>query len=281
MERRTLINLAMAGALGALVVLAVTRPGLDTPATAAPITQLSADQVDRITLARAGQAEIQLQRQGEQWQLLAPYQAPGNGFRLARLLELVSLTPDRSYRADQLDLAQIGLEHPVLRVRFNDSEIAFGRLNPLDQTRYVRLGDQIHLIPDDYFDLLNGPVTGLVDTALLPEGAEIRAIALPNQQTLQQQDGKWALTPKQDHAGDAIQNLLTHWRHDRALAVTEYDGDEQSQGQVVIELNGTASPLRFDVLSTEPELVLGRPDLRLAYHMSDGSEQKLLRLAGD
>lgn len=281
MEKRTLINLAMAAVLGGLVLLAVNRPGLETPTQPAPLTQLDREQVDRIVVNRAGQPEIRLQRQRGQWQLQAPYQAPGNGFRLTRLLELLSLTPARSYTIDQLDLSQLGLDRPVLRVRFNDTEIAFGRLNPLDQTRYIRLAGQIHLIPDDFFELLNGPVTGLVDTALLPERAEIAAIVLPNQHTLREQGGKWVLTPAAVHAGDAVQGLLTHWRHDRALTVTEYDGNEQPQGQVRIELKGVPSPVLFDVLGTEPELVLGRPDLRLAYHMSDGSEQKLLTLAGD
>lgn len=281
MDKRILLNIGLAAALGTLVLVAIYRPGLDTTPAIAPITLLKADGIQTITLQRTGQHDIELRRNGTQWQLVKPYPAPGNQHRLARLLELLALKPERSYHHAQLDLQQIGLAQPLLRVRFDGTEIAFGRLNPLDNTRYIRIGDQIHLIADDYFDLLNGPVTGLIDTALLPEGAEITAITLNNGLKIQKTDGKWVLNPVSTVSGDAIQNHLTHWKNDRALAITEYNGDEHPEGSVLIQLKGQTNPLRFDILGTEPELVLGRPDLGLAYHMTEGAQTNLLQLSGD
>lgn len=280
MDKRLLLNLGLAALLGTLVLLAVYKPGVEQAPAKHPISQLSPESIAQLRIERTGQTTIELSKDAQgHWQMKAPLQAPGNNFRLKQVLEILTQQPEHSYPASQMDLGQIGLTQPTLRLQLGTLKISFGDQNPLDQLRYIQIGNQVHLIKDEQFELLNGPVTGFVDSGLLPENARVSQISLPDGKVINNQNGKLQLTPTDDKiSADALQELITHWKNDRALTVTEFSGNEQSEGTIMIKLEGTPDPLRYDILSTEPELVLGRPDLRLRYHMTEGSLGKLMRV---
>lgn len=280
MDTRLLLNLGLATLLGALVLLAVYKPGVEQAPAKQAISQSSPDSIAQMRIVRTGQPTVELSKDAQgHWQMKAPLVAPGNNFRLKQVLALLTQRPEHTYPASQLDLSQVGLTQPALRLQLGTQQISFGDQNPLDQLRYILIGDQVHLIKDEQFELLNGPATAFVDSGLLPENARVNQITLPDGKRIGNQGGKLHLTPADDTvSADALQDLITHWKNDRALTVTEYGGSEQIEGTIVIKLEGTSDPLRYDILSTEPELVLGRPDLRLSYHMSEGSLGKLTRV---
>lgn len=278
MSKRALVNLALLALVGVLVVLAVYQPGIEPADQKRPaITGLTPAKVSQIRVERGDKPTMVFARENGAWQMLEPLRVPANSVRLGSLLRLAEAESTASYPAGSLDLAAIGLDKPALGVRLGDQEILFGGTQPLNQQRYVRIGDTVHLIADTLFYELNGPYTDFISLALLPPGADPIEIRLPAF-TFSKDQGRWAVVPEQQGiSADAVQALVDAWRRAQALSVTLLE-DTQTDSEITVRLAGQDTPLRFGVLESDPEFVLARPDLGLQYHLSAASYRELTSL---
>ena len=119
----------------------------------------------------------------------------------------------------------------------------------------------------------------LIPPPLQPPGSHIVAIELPDLSVKVDDKGKWSVTPEHpDMEADAVQNLVDEWREAQALRVSRYQGDK-AQGTVKITLDKQTTPLTFEILERDPELILGRADIGMRYHISDEQADRLMQLA--
>jgi len=276
MNRRLLLNLVLLIAVAALIAVVYFEPGIEAPETPAALTTLDRAAVTRIRVERADDA-LELERRGEQWWVLGEPELPADPLQVDNLLRMTAATPRRSYATTELDLKQLGLDPAPVTVRFDDTAIAVGGTDPLEGLRYVQVGGRVALIPDEYHNTLQGKRTQLASRRLLPEGADIIALALPERRLRQRDDGGWDIDPPLEGiSADAAQKLVQAWQHASALWVSAYTAAEGATPVSVELADGTT--IAFELRRSDRGVELARADLRLQYNLPEATANSLLEL---
>lgn len=274
---RNLINLLLFAGVGILTWIAIQQPGKPPEEPATQLTDLQRDTIEWIEVRRA-ENDLALERRGTQWWLTGTPELPADPTQVAMLLNLANARAERSYLANDLDLAQLGLAPAEINVRFNNIPIAIGGTAPLDNLRYVKTNGHVHLIQDTYQNILTGSRIQLVSRKLLPDNASILSIRLPALTLERDADGRWQATPEQDDlSADAINVLVQAWTQASALWVREYQPAPGSQS-VAIEL-ADGKLLNFELRLSEREAVFARKDLGLQYNLMTQNARELLELS--
>jgi hypothetical protein len=274
LHKRTWLNLALLGVAGALVLgIVLTRQAQrDTPF----ITALDPDSIQEITVSRVGQADILLRRGEAGWVVSGPISAPADPARV-RVLQGLAMKPHYgAYPAQDLDLAQYGLDPPLSTIWLGDLAIAVGGLNPVNRRRYLMIADTVYLVTDTLHDPFTADVGSYVDHHLLPRGAHLVGLQTTDLRIRRTAQGHWQADGGQIDAQRA-QRLDEAWRRALALQVQVMEEALPADADpVTLELD-TGHALRYGVLSRSPQLVLAREGLR--YLLPPGADAQLLSLA--
>jgi hypothetical protein len=295
--RRVLLDVVLFALVVTLVLIAYFQPGRPKPVPVPALTSLNAEEIRRIQIVYPGGQTITLiqeedgKKSGTEWLVQEPYQMPANQFPAETLASLAQATSTAQYPAQQMNLHELKLDKPLLTVHFNAVEVHLGDTEPLSGRRYALVGDTVHLISDSVSALLNAEPTAFVSHALLPADARPIAITLPPLKQgqgdepawggvqLRFEDSRWSLDPADPGVSqDSINNLVDGWRYAHALEVKPLDKARKPIATVTVSLKGEAMPLRFDILSLTPELVLGRQDVGLQYHLAEPLAARLFTL---
>ncbi len=282
MTSRTLLNLALlliALILGTLVML---EPGKTPEPKPELLTSMKGADVKQIKIIRRSKNTIKLQKQAKHWRMLTPFNLPANDYKVESVLNLLKTESTARYDLAKLDPARFDLVKPVVSIDFNRSlKIDFGNIAPLQKQRYVRIGKQLHLIPDYYYYQLIGSATDYLDHALIPKGKKIIRLELPTL-TLALKDSKWTLTPKDEsYSADAYTDLLNEWQQAHALELRPLknkDTTKLSDKQIRILLQGSDKPIIYNLQQTADEFILIRADKNIEYVMPKDKAKALLNL---
>lgn len=276
MNQRLLLNLLMFIAVIGLVALAIYKPGIEAPTESVPLTTLNSEQISRIDITHAGGA-VNLERRDNGWWVTNDTPVPADQNQVDILLNLASLSPVRSYPATEFGPTQLHLEPALATLRLNDTELRFGNTEPLDNLRYVRVGDRISLISDNYQNLLQGTRTQFASRKLLAGTADIVGITLPNLKLTKPEDGTWLIEPEPERiSADAAPKLVEAWATASALWVRNYQPSENSTPVSIDLANG--QHIEFELRQSDRETVLARPDLGLEYNLVGYSAKALFEL---
>lgn len=277
MKIRWWLNIALVIVIVVLTALIYFKPGTHKPAPPVPLTSLNAVDITSIKIAREASPIAELVREKAGWRMLTPVKTPAAEYLVKTLLDAIHAQVKSSFPARQADLVKYGLNPPQVRLWLNGTEFDFGDTEPLNNYRYVKTGDSIHLVAGLlYFRLNHGPLWW-ASKRLLPDGARIIGLQLPDA-TLTLKGDKWQLAPANPAiSSDAIQSLVDNWKNAQAIG-TDKMGKGEPQGEVAVELAGDNQPLRFVILKDPDFLVLARPDLDLQYDLDSGQHAALLEL---
>jgi hypothetical protein len=266
-----LVLLAIAAGLGVLAWFAPAPDG-----NAPPLSALQPAQARKVTLVRAGQPAIEVERRGTQWLMTAPLHARADEFQVMRMLALLETQPATRFPATELE--RFDLQVPAARLTVDGNEYAFGGINTVTREQYVRHGDTVYAVALRHGAALPADPVALIRRVLLNENEVPAAVLLP-QFSVRQAGGRWSLTPPTDEAGaDDLQAFVDRWRQASAARAEPHDG-RKPLAEVRIELREGA-PLVFSVLQREPNLVLLRQDNGLQYTFPAGAGQALLTHPG-
>lgn len=155
MSRRSLLNLALSGLVLSLLLLVWRLQ----PQALPPLTPLLPEQVEKIQISDTAGREIRLENRAGHWWL---GQAPANEERIRQLLGICTTPSLQRFSAPAENLAEFGLAPAVIQLRLNELELAFGTTDPINGWRYVRSGDQIHLIGDGFQHHLTAPASAFL-----------------------------------------------------------------------------------------------------------------------
>lgn len=276
MNSRVWLNVGLLGlvlVLGLVVWYESMRPPPEAPPA---LTQLKPVAVNKIEIFRRNHDHIILTGQGGQWWMSEPVHIAANTFQVENILHVLSADSLAEFPAVGKELAAYGLAQPEVRVRFNDVEVAFGGMAPVDQRRYVLVDHTVHLITDMYALDLEADVPAFASRALVPEPRQIVALSLPDFSLVKDEDGRWHATPESKFASaDAMQAVLDAWRNAQAIRVSLYQ-QEPTQGEVTIKLAGQDESLRYLIVKQDKEGVLARPDVGLEFQLSGEQMDRLL-----
>lgn len=274
MLSRTLLNIALL-ILVALLAIYVFTPERNQQENQAGklLAPLSPADVDRISIHH-NQRQIELKKTDGNWRMQKPISIDANSFRIDTLLKMLENSSHASYPVDGLDLGRYGLKEVDTSISFNDSAIDFGIVNPVNGYRYVRSGNNVHLIDDHFYPLVSSQIGTLVARELLDRGAEIQKLQLPQHTVYKDDDGIWQSSDNLEP--DAINELIDHWQNSQAFGVHNYM-QREPLAEISVFLAGKNQPIRFFVTDTDPWLIIARPDLDIEYHFNLEFYDRLLR----
>ena len=237
------------------------------------LTQLSADAITYIDI-RHNQRHIELKKQDGKWRMLQPIDIDANSFRIDTILKMLNTVSHASYSATELDQDKYGLSDSGTSISFNDVSIDFGIVNPINNYRYVRIGDSVHLIDDHFYPLLSSQTGTLVARELISSDAVIDKLELPEHTLYRDDNGNW-----QDSKGagpDAINETLHHWKHSQAFGVHNYM-QRDALAEIRVYLKGGDEPVEFYLTDNDPWLIIARPDLDIEYHFNLEFQDRLFK----
>ena len=275
MNRRMLLNLGLLLLVLALALLAWMEPGIGPEEGPPRLTAFTADEVTQVSIRRLHGGGLVLEREAGEWLMTSPVRTYANEFRIEPLLRVVEAASHGRFPAAGRDLGEYRLDPPLAVLRVNGEEIAFGGTEPIDQRRYARLGDTIHLIDDHYYYRLQADYPAFVSNRLLPPAGRPRAIELPGLSLARDEEGRWTASPLGDLTPDGINELVDAWVRAQALEVEAYDAAaEEAQGSVRVEMEDGA--IVFGLLERGFGVALARADLGLLYHLAEEQASRLL-----
>lgn len=275
MKTRLWLNLALAVIVAILVALVYFKPGHKTPAPAATLTRLQAQDVHEIRIAQPDTATVELVRENGEWRMTAPANLPADAYLVQSLIESLPAEIKHSFSAAPAKLAQYGLDPARVRLWINGTEFEFGDTEPLNNYRYVLSGGQVHVVSGLLFYRLAHRPYWWVSKRLLPANAQITALQLPDA-TLTLTGDRWQLAPADPTvSANAIQTLVDNWQDAQAIGVAKLEAGKPA-GEIAIELAGEKSALRFAILRNSNFFVLARPDLGVEYQLPVDQRAALL-----
>ena len=228
------------------------------------LSSLSANNIHTINIYH-NQREIIINKIEQEWRLTKPVSILANQFSIKTLLNLLSIESNVHYNTDGLELEKYGLDKIDTHIRFNDTQIDFGIINPINNLRYVKLNNKLHLINDNYYPLISSQIGTLIASELLPRNTKITKLILPKHTLYRDENDLWQSAD--NISGDNIVETIYQWRHKQAFAVHNYIARE-SLGNILVYLEGGDSPVRFTITDVDPWLIIARPDIGIEYHFN-------------
>jgi hypothetical protein len=281
MNRRLMANLGLLLLVLVLSLTAWLQPGLERADDPEPLTALDPASVSRLTLERAGFGPIALEKEGAVWMLRAPLRLPASAARIDALLPVLEAPVHAGFSAAGSDPVAYGLDDPRIRLGADGVELAFGATEPLNHRRYVRSGDRIVLIDDQYHPWLQGGVADFVSRQLLPPGTRLRTLELPAVTLHRNEQGLWRAEPADALSADGISVLVDDWERAQALAVEGHAPPiDADAGRVRLTLDD-GSELEFVVIDDEDDPAFLRQDIGLAWRLSAAQAARLLGASSD
>jgi len=277
--RRHIINLVLLFLIGA--VAALVWMGEDKPEP--PPEPLIADQtegIDRVGFRIPGGASAMAQRAESGWQLVEPVSAPADTGVINSLLATARAPVSDRIPAAEVALSQMGFDNPERYMIFDDTEVAFGAINPVTKKRYVLKDDTVLQISDpaaasSYYDHAK-----LVHKDVVPPGQTLVGVVRP-QWTLTREDGTWQAQPRSDGSQSVsaarAEAVGTAWAEARAMwtATPMQTSDGSAESVRLRFANGDTVALRA---IRGQQLLLQRPDFQVQYHVAKNRTGLLLDL---
>jgi hypothetical protein len=213
-----------------------------------------------------------------------PVHARASEHRIGTLLDLLRQPSSTQLQVDKNNLAKYGLDAPRYGLEFNEYSMTIGDTEPLNNRRYVMAQDTVYLIEDYFSHLLTEGEGALIDHALLPPGSIIEKLQLP-ELTLQKKAGQWQISDAsrldaEHYSQDSLHTLIDEWRYGRALTVTLLSEpyDTSAAPAIRVYMQDQADPIIFYVDQTQLHTVFIRPELKIRYHLTKDTAQRLMRL---
>ena len=274
MKKRTLTNIALLLVAAGLAAFIASLPEGENPSPLEPLSHENPRAVSHLRLELGEDRIIELRRDDGKWRLVAPLNIAANDFRIDALLRVLQAPVYARIAVDADELGRFGLAHPRARALLDDTEILFGDIEAINGRRYLLYHGQVALVDDRYFSHLSSSAANYVDPALLAGRPGLRSIALPKFRIYRDAD-RWRVDPDDGSmSADDISALAEAWRNTQATAVRSLEPSLPWRDEVVIEL--TDESVHFDVAHTKYEVILGRRDLAIQYHLTKATGARLL-----
>lgn len=277
------INLILVLVLFGLYTVLSTEAEIKDTAT---ISELTAEQINFISIKQANRTTIELTKQDDEWVITSPITAPGNSSRIELLLSLLS-QPISSQQtiSPQTPLTKFGINDQSSQLILNQHQFTFGDTNTIDQNRYILHNNTLYLINDNIHPLLNTSVTSFIDNQIIPQNEIIAELTLPIYQTgtlstqittLTNQGDIWHNEFLDDN--EKLKQIITNWQNAKALqvlpAASLNDINWPDQPNFIAETDKQS--LQFTMILNDTMLLLKNPQTNLVYQLPKQNSEQLL-----
>jgi hypothetical protein len=271
---RTRINLFLLVVMGGIGALLYLRPG-KTPESLPALTTLRGEDISRITVLRTLKPDIRLALRDTGWMMTAPIEIDASMARVNALLGLATTPSLARYSARERQLADFGLAPSLSTVVLNTTPIHVGRVNPVNNRRYLLIDETVHLVQDNLYDIYTAEAASYASNRLVPAGRKLTRVQVPGLYLVQNAKGGWSVQFGDKRlAAKQIRELIEAWQHATALWVQRYGG-VQIGDQISLYLDDGVTR-NFHIIATEPQLILASPELNLQYHLPARYKEQLV-----
>jgi len=288
MKKHLFINLALFTLLLVLGLIVWLDPFSTPEPQTIPLTQVDIASVRKISVSNANQLNFVLELLPEQpkpaWYMTNPLKMPANLVKIQQLLTLLSTNSFRQYRIKSDNLAKLGLEKPGWEIAFDTDQIhtvvQFGKTEPIEQKRYVLVGDTVHLIIDRYSQYNVGSPLMLANLDILPVDKSVKELRLPDQ-IIKKVDGEWQSTSSGNTISQqTYKNFIDEWRYAQALRVALADKPTQTSDaqDVTVILEKAEQPVHFVIEATDQNYVITNKDWGVRYYLNTSVGEKLMHI---
>ena len=279
MRQRALINIVLLVVVAGLAAFIALAPDQEPRLDLEPLSNEDPHAVSRVRLDPGAGETIELRRADGVWQLVDPMRMAANDFRVNALLGVLRAPVHARIDVPPEEYHRFGLAPAKARVLLDKKEILFGDTEPIHTRRYLLYDGGVALVDDAYFSHLSSSAANYVNLALLGRDPNPRNILLPDLRVYRDA-GVWHLESENTQASpDSITKLVDAWRHTQATAVRPYEQSLDWNESIRVQLD--EGELHFDLARTEYELILGRKDLGIQYHVTKGTGTRLLHIVPD
>ena len=223
------------------------------------LTDIHPDSIHRIHIERRDLDDIIFQKQDDHWTMQSPFNLPANPSRIKVMLKLLQAHSYDHFSAADNDLTPFMLAVPAVSILLNDTRIAFGDTNPLEEKlRYVLVTDTVHIINDSLFHQLQTSATFFLNPKLIPPDTTIKTVHLPELTINNTENSK---------VSGAHHQIINAWMQVESVSVRKYEEMEPID-TIKLELT-SGEMIEFIILSGRPNLILARPESGIQYHISN------------
>lgn len=278
MSKRNLLNLVLLIFVALLITLVIFEPGKESVVTPNTLTKLKVDDIQHIRIKRPNEQAIELFKNLDGWQMSHPYRQSANAFRVESILKLLGAVSLSQNSLINLNPIEFGLKKPLATITFNDDiSFEFGHNKSLNHHRYVKIGSTLHLIADTFYYQLAANSESFINHKLLPEKSKIKKLILPTVK-LEQTDGKWNVTPKNDFSTDSVNQLIDEWQLSQAYDIAIDKKSNKLNADVKIYFK-KRTPLFFKISESQNSFNLTNVESGIRYILSSDRKDKLLKIS--
>ena len=277
MKSRWLVNILLL-----LVVLGVGafikfRPQQETiKATSYEVSSLKLNAFKRIDVEFPAKASVAFEKVDGYWYIVKPYKARADQMLVMRILSLVAAKSAQKFKAT--DLTQFGLDQPKLKLKFDNEEFSFGMFNPVTSEQYVAFNNQVYLLPISYAESAQSPLEEYLDKTPFKPTEQKKIVGFDFSRLEQWEearlnvdlkDGKWTASPAKAKPtqNDMNEWFDSFWRNISVQRVEPYTPDRKMTYPSFEVKLSDGRKVHFDKIQESPELLLGRPDEGMIYHV--------------
>jgi hypothetical protein len=276
MKSRWLINLLLLVLIAGISIFLHLRP--KTPVQNAQnfeISNLKLGAFKQISIENPAKAPVVFEKKDDGlWYLEKPYHARAEQMLILRILSLVGAKSSDKFPANDLD--RFGLNSPKLKLKFDDAEFSFGTFNPVTSDQYVSFKDSVYLLPVSYAESAQMPVVEYLDKSPMRANEKIVGFDFSHLEQWEETrlnvdlvDGKWtASAPKAKPVQNEMNEWMdAYWSHMSVASVEPYTPDRKATYPSFEVKLKDGKKVHFDKIQESPELLLGRPDEGMMYHV--------------
>ena len=143
------LNSILIGLVGLLIIANLM---LDSPEKNV-LTSIPADDIKAIEI-RSGDKLINFLKLNEQWVFSNDSSVAIDQNKIQTMLKLLNTESFRQFENNTDNFKAFELINSKKHIRFNQTKVTFGTIDPVEQHRYVLTQDNIHLINDYYYQFL-------------------------------------------------------------------------------------------------------------------------------
>jgi len=281
------------------------QPPTKSGASNEPLSALSSEQIQTITMQGLGNQPFELTRRDKEWWLTEPQQLPADPLKVDALLAMIDTRVYERFALPTGEAArQFFTEDNRHWVRFDDLLVWFGQAHPLGQRRYLSLntdtsdgqpthvqtGSDIALVDDFYYHHLLGSWVDWVNHQLLPPDTTLTGLALPaltltleqSDEQIENQQMRWHSLPAAADINE-LHQLVNRWQTLQATKVTALPEnlDTSSLQHLLLEwqdAQGTSGTLSFYLQPLHSEAQLHHPAQRVTYHLNSATANNLFKI---
>ncbi len=221
-------------------------------------------------------ASVSFEKKEGFWYIKQPFSARADQIAVQRLMSIVAAKSTSKFPAN--DLTRFGLDQPKLKLKLDNEEFLFGTFNPVTSEQYVAYKGNVYLLSSSYSESAQMQVSEFIDKNPMRPKEEIVGFDFSNLEQWQDVrlnvdlvDGKWKASTEKAKPNQNEMNewFDAYWRNMSVQEVEQYTPDHKATYPSFEVKLKDGKKVHFDKIQEAPELLLGRPDEGLLYHVAN------------